>query len=103
VNGKIDQGELINTWHALIDRERRVVPPADELEATLIEIYRRVLDTSPISMLDTFAQLGGHSMLAFRLLDECEGSLHVTPDATQVLTGTLRDVAASIRGMHTKD
>lgn len=103
VNGKIDQGELINIWHALIDRERRVVPPADELEATLIEIYRRVLDTSPISMLDTFAQLGGHSMLAFRLLDECDASLHATPDATQVLTGTLRDVAASIRGMHTKE
>ena len=99
VNGKIDQDKLINIWQALTESERRVVPPADEVEATLVEIYRRVLDTSPISVLDTFTQLGGHSMLAFRLLDECEVSLHATPDATQVLTGTLRDVAASIRGI----
>ncbi|BCB89214.1 non-ribosomal peptide synthetase [Phytohabitans suffuscus] len=99
VNGKIDQDELIDIWQALTDRERRVVPPADELEAALVEIYRRVLDTSPVSVLDTFARLGGHSMLVFRLLDECEANLHAAPDAAQVLTGTLRDVAASIRGV----
>jgi acyl-coenzyme A synthetase/AMP-(fatty) acid ligase len=98
VNGKIDQAELVNIWQALTDRERRVVPPADEVEATLVEIYRRVLDTSTISVLDTFSQLGGHSMLAFRLLDECKANLHAAPDMTRLLSGSLRDVAASIRG-----
>lgn len=73
------------------------MPPADELEAGLVEIYRRVLDTGPVSVLDNFAQLGGHSLLAFRLLDECLATLHAQPDVADLLTGTLRDVAASIR------
>jgi hypothetical protein len=68
------------------------------MDATLFEIYRRVLGTSTISMLDTFVQLGGHSMLTFRLLDECKATLHAAPDVTELLHGTLRDVAATIRG-----
>jgi len=98
VNGKLDQNELIKIWQELTERERTVVPPADELEATLVEIYRRVLGRSPISMLDTFAELGGHSMLTFRLRDECEATLRAAPDMTELLDGTLRDVAATIRG-----
>jgi amino acid adenylation domain-containing protein len=98
VNGKIDQNELIKIWQELTERERTVVPPADELEATLVEIYRRVLDRSPISMLDTFVELGGHSMLTFRLRDECQANLRAAPDMTELLHGTLRDVAATIRG-----
>jgi acyl-coenzyme A synthetase/AMP-(fatty) acid ligase len=99
VNGKIDEDELLQAWQDLIDRERDVVPPADDLEAVLVEIYGRVLDTSPISVLDTFVQLGGHSLLAFQLLDECNARLRTKPDVTQLLTGTLRDVAASIRAV----
>jgi amino acid adenylation domain-containing protein len=98
VNGKIDQDELIRIWQELTERERPVVPPADELEAALVEIYRRVLGFSTISVLDTFAQLGGHSMLTLRLREECESTLQAAPDMTVLLDGTLRDVAATIRG-----
>jgi hypothetical protein len=98
VNGKIDQNQLIKIWQELTERECTVVPPADELEATLIEIYRRVLGRSPISMLDTFVELGGHSMLTFRLRDECQAILRAAPDMTELLHGTLRDVADTIRG-----
>ncbi|HEX6501166.1 MAG TPA: non-ribosomal peptide synthetase [Micromonosporaceae bacterium] len=97
VNGKIDKDALIHIWQALTDHEREVVPPADELEATLVDIYSRVLDTTPISVLDNFTQLGGHSLLAFRLLDECTEKLHAQPNVADLLTGTLRDVAVSIR------
>jgi amino acid adenylation domain-containing protein len=98
VNGKLDQNELIKIWQASTERERTVVPPADELEATLVEIYRRVLGRSPISVLDTFVELGGHSILTFRLRDECQATLRAAPDLTKLLDGTLRDVAATIRG-----
>jgi amino acid adenylation domain-containing protein len=97
VNGKIDQAELIAVWQGLVERERNIVPPADELEAALVEIYCRVLDTAPISMLDTFVALGGHSMLTFRLYDECTAALQAAPDVPDLFTGTLRDVAAIIR------
>ena len=101
VNGKIDQNELIKIWQELTERERTFVPPADELEATLADIYGRVLGRSPISVLDTFVQLGGHSLLTFRLRDECQASLRAAPDMTELLNGTVRDVAATIRGTTT--
>jgi hypothetical protein len=80
------------------DSDRDVVPPSDELEATLVAIYSRVLRTAPVSVLDKFVQLGGHSMLAFQMLDECKAVLRATPDVTTLITGTVRDVATSIRG-----
>jgi amino acid adenylation domain-containing protein len=97
VNGKVDQAALIATWQALIECERSVVPPADDLEARLARIYSKVLQTTPVSMLDTFARLGGHSMLAFQMLDECQQQLRAKPAAATLFSGTVREVAASIR------
>jgi acyl-coenzyme A synthetase/AMP-(fatty) acid ligase len=97
VNGKIDKVALVGTWEALASAEREIVPPADEVEASLAEIYGRLLGTARISMLDTFSELGGHSLLAIQLLDECLASLHAKPDVTELLGGTIRDVAMSIR------
>jgi acyl-coenzyme A synthetase/AMP-(fatty) acid ligase len=97
VNGKIDKEALVAIWQALSDGDREFVAPADELEERLVEIYRRVLDRPAVSVHDNFAQLGGRSLQAFRLLDECLENLHAKPDVTDLLTGTLRDVAVSIR------
>lgn len=97
VNGKIDHAALIAAWQGQVERERDIVPPADELEAALVEIYGRLLGTASISMLDTFVELGGHSLLTFRLFDECTAVLHAAPDIPDLFTGTLRDVAAIIR------
>jgi hypothetical protein len=97
VNGKIDTAALIALRQATVDIEREVVPPADELEAVLVDIYRSVLDVEQVSVLDTFGQLGGHSMLAFTLLGECQEKLRAQPDVADLLGGTVRDVAASIR------
>jgi amino acid adenylation domain-containing protein len=100
VNEKIDKDALLRVWREAEDRDRDVVPPADDLEARLAEIYGRVLDKSAVSMLDTFTELGGHSLLAFRLLDECREQLHVNPEVADLLAGTVRDVAGSIRAAH---
>ncbi|MEO3808380.1 non-ribosomal peptide synthetase [Sphaerisporangium sp. B11E5] len=97
VNGKVDKDALVAAWQARAGGEREIVPPADEVEAALIDIYHRVLETGPVSVLDTFAALGGHSLLAFKLLDECLEKLHVRPDVTVLLGGSVRDVAASIQ------
>jgi hypothetical protein len=97
VNGKIDKDSLLAVWQARTDSQREIVPPADELEAALVDIYRRVLETGSVSVLDTFTQLGGHSLLTFKLLDECLEKLHARPDPTELLTGTVREVAASMR------
>ncbi|WP_320069473.1 non-ribosomal peptide synthetase [Micromonospora sp. RTGN7] len=97
VNGKIDKDALVALWRATVETGREIVPPADELEAALVDIYRDVLDVEEVSVLDTFGQLGGHSMLAFTLLGECQEKMHAQPDVAELLGGTVRDVAASIR------
>lgn len=97
VNGKVDKDALLAAMAAADEDDPPMVPPADEVEAAVADIYRRVLDVGPVSMLDTFAALGGHSLLAFKLLDECLEKLHVRPDVADLLAGSVRDVAASVR------
>jgi amino acid adenylation domain-containing protein len=96
-NGKTDEEALLRA----VPAEGTVVPPSDAVEAALAEMYGRLLDRSPISMLDSFVALGGHSLLAFQLLDECETVLGVKPDVIRLLTGTVGEVAESIRSART--
>jgi len=97
VNGKIDTETLLASWPQPGERERDIVPPEDDLEEELIGIYSRVLETTPVSVLDSFTELGGHSIQAFQLLDRCQEQLQLKPAVTVLLTGTVRDVAVSIR------
>lgn len=98
VNGKIDTAALLAAWERFADDEERlIVPPADELEERLVGIYGRVLQSGPVSVLDTFAGLGGYSLLAFKVIDECVAELRVKPEVMKLLTGSLREVAESIR------
>lgn len=97
VNGKIDKESLLRVWHSHRELTQPAVPPEDELEVRVVDLFERVLGTRPLSMLDTFTQLGGHSLLAFKLLDECEREFGAKPEVTELLTGTVRDVAASLR------
>lgn len=92
VNGKIDAAALLQLVPA-----REVEPPADDVEATLVDLYAELLGTTPISALDNFTALGGHSVLAFQLLDACVERLPAKPDVVTVFTGTLREVAESVR------
>ncbi len=49
-----------------------VVPPRNDLELTLLEIWKRVLGVENIGVRDDFFDLGGHSLKAARLLAEVE-------------------------------
>jgi acyl carrier protein len=46
------------------------VAPRDAFEATLVKIFENVLGVSPVGIKDDFFQLGGHSVLAVRLVAE---------------------------------
>lgn len=99
VNGKIDAEALLARWRELVEREQALVPPRDELERTLADIYADVLETSDVGMLDTFGRLGGDSLRAFQVLDQCQQRLNAKPDVAELLGGTVRDVAESIRAV----
>lgn len=66
------QGKL--NLRALPDPSTEVMPrdrlerPRTLLQARLVEIWEEVLNTSPIGITDDFFQIGGHSLLAVRVM-----------------------------------
>ncbi|HEY1580407.1 MAG TPA: amino acid adenylation domain-containing protein [Terracidiphilus sp.] len=46
----------------------RYVPPSNDMELTMAEIWRDVLGLQKVSVLDNFFEMGGHSLSAVRLI-----------------------------------
>ncbi len=76
-NGKVNrqllscaQGQEEQTLLSLLDQNESKIPvqPRDEIEFQLLQIWEKLLNVSPISILDNFFDLGGHSILAVRLM-----------------------------------
>ncbi len=97
VNGKVDRNMLLDLLRIHEARSASRDTAADDHEATVAGLYRTVLDRDRISMSDTFSRLGGDSVQAFRLLDLLDEQLSAAPDVATLLTGTVRDVAATLR------
>ncbi len=76
VNGKIDRRALPASCH---DRENvaEIIPPRDDMERQLVQIWEDELGVRPISIRDDFFDLGGHSLLAVRVFARIEQSLGV--------------------------
>lgn len=75
-NGKVNRRALSSaemTAHAHpAQLAREIVQPRDEVEAALIGIFRDLLRAKEFGIRDSFFALGGHSMLAVRLVEEIE-------------------------------
>ncbi len=65
-NGKVDRGALPK-WAGPERGAGDLLAPRTDLERTLIEIWREVLDLDQIGVEDDFFELGGHSLLAVRI------------------------------------
>lgn len=66
-NGKINRGGLPVPQAS---PRAEVIAPRNQAERVLLEIWQRVLNTSPIGVTDNFFEVGGHSLLAVRLVSE---------------------------------
>ncbi|MFB4274494.1 SDR family NAD(P)-dependent oxidoreductase [Nonomuraea sp. MTCD27] len=84
------------------DRERHPRPelnnpyvePGEGTEATLAEIWSRVLGIDPIGALDNFFELGGHSLLAIELTTRIRKTLAASVPVTGLLEcPTVRQLA----------
>ena len=74
-----------------------VVAPRDERERTLVEIFEAVLGITGVGATSDFFQLGGHSMLALRLIARVESAFGVQlPLATLFQTSTVEGLAGAI-------
>ncbi|MGB7599844.1 MAG: amino acid adenylation domain-containing protein, partial [Candidatus Sulfotelmatobacter sp.] len=70
-NGKINRRLLpAPDWAAAESGD--VIEPRNELEATLVKVWQSVLHVQNIGIRDNFFDLGGHSLMAARVLSEVE-------------------------------
>ena len=72
------------------------VPPRTPSERMLAELWQRELGIDRVGLHDNFFDLGGHSLLCFRVLTEIERTTGKRISPRTVLLSTLEQVAASI-------
>jgi amino acid adenylation domain-containing protein len=79
-NGKIDRRRLIvgsgdGRHHVTSllnanDEARTIIQPRDILEMQLLQIWENILQFQPVSIVDNFFDIGGHSLLAVQLISQ---------------------------------
>ncbi len=72
---------------------RIVVPPADQLETQLAELWQKLLQRDDIGVEDDFFEAGGDSLLASQMMVEAEGITH------KLLRGRALPVPTTIRAL----
>ncbi|WP_167472924.1 non-ribosomal peptide synthetase [Nocardia arthritidis] len=99
VNGKIDRQALLGLWREdTIQTNSALVAPTDELERQLAEVFGAALGLSHVGVTDSFFDLGGHSLLVFRLIAACQRQLGIKPQVQDVFAApTVRELADLLR------
>jgi len=93
-NGKIDRKALPEPE----DRSHAYHPPRDLLELQLAQIWEALLNIHPIGIRDNFFHIGGHSLLAVRLVAQI--AQHFTQQialSTLFHHSTIEDIAVILR------
>jgi amino acid adenylation domain-containing protein len=76
LSGKIDRRSLPEPTQNRQLSSHSFVAPRDEIEAQLVVIFEKLLNTRPISVDDNFFDLGGHSLLGVTLLYKLQQIFH---------------------------
>lgn len=99
VNGKADRPALRRMWRPEDHTaDTDAVPPANAAEARLAEIFAEILGLSRVGVTDNFFDLGGHSLLVFRLVAACEARLGFRPRVADVFAApSVRLLAERLR------
>jgi len=82
-------------WRA--GRVTKMAPRQDDIQATVISIWKELLEVTEVSPDDDFLQLDGSSMIALRMLNRINEQFQIDLSA-QVLfeCATVRELAAAI-------
>ncbi|HEY0733742.1 MAG TPA: amino acid adenylation domain-containing protein [Herpetosiphonaceae bacterium] len=97
-NGKLDRKALPAPHQRRDDIEGTYVPPRDELETQLVGIWESILDFRPIGALDNFFDIGGHSILAVRLVAQIQQQFGQNLPLTTLFQGaTIEHLAQVLR------
>ena len=98
-NGKVDRKALPEPPMPTGTRVAVAEGPRDELEYRLVTIWEEILRVKPVGLRDNFFDLGGHSLMAARLLARIDQSLGKELPLESLLDApTIDEQAQLIRG-----
>jgi len=102
-NGKVDLKALPDLAADAVT-QREVAPAETALQAELIALWEEMLERRPIGIHDSFFDVGGHSLLAMRLLTRIRDQWKVTVPLRRLFEApTLAEVAAAIESGSTHE
>jgi thioesterase domain-containing protein/acyl carrier protein len=97
-NGKLLRARLPNPEFRE-EGPRAAVPPRDEWEQRLAEIWQELLGHRAIGVHENFFDLGGHSLMAVQLLGRIHRAFgRELPLATLIQAATIAEIAERLRG-----
>jgi amino acid adenylation domain-containing protein len=103
-NGKVDRNSLPAPSHERQADNSTYLPPRNAMEKELVAIWEDILGVSPVGVQDDFFDVGGHSLLAVRLLSAIEEKIGQRVSLAALLQGrTIEYVANTIAGDNTKN
>jgi len=76
-NGKVDRAALPEPGRTRLDTGQSFVAPPTLIEEALAAIWRQVLDVDQVERNDNFFWLGGHSLMATRIISRIRESFQV--------------------------
>jgi len=98
IQGKIDRAALPLPPASRPQWAGICTPPRDQEERVLAEVWEELLEISPIGIEDNFFDLGGHSMLAVRMVAEVEKRTQIQlPLAALFREPTIANLAEFLR------
>ncbi|MCD6039680.1 MAG: hypothetical protein K0S27_1080 [Gammaproteobacteria bacterium] len=95
-NGKKQQNTLVKREEIIAD-VNDYLPPTNEIEKKLATIWQDLLGIDKISMQDDFFMLGGHSLMALKLLSRLEKEMNVKISLQTLNEGkTIQKIAEAV-------
>ncbi|MFB9278022.1 amino acid adenylation domain-containing protein [Cohnella cellulosilytica] len=92
-NGKVDRAALPAPQSQVRSDAAAYEPPANDIEAELVELWKQLLEIDVVGVNDNFFELGGHSLLAVKLdIEMEERGLVISPEDFQQCY-TIRDLS----------
>jgi len=97
-NGKIDRKALPDPYQTALSTTEEFVEPATAAERELADIWREILGVQRVGANDNFFEIGGHSLLALRVVSLTEKRMGWRLDPRTLFFQTLRQLAAMKEG-----
>ncbi|MGZ5134617.1 MAG: non-ribosomal peptide synthetase, partial [Flavitalea sp.] len=100
-NGKVDKKALPDPDVSELFA-KQFVAPRNELEASLVEIWKKLIGVEQVGIQDNFFEIGGHSLLAMRLVSIIRRELAVEVPLFDIFDSTIESLAGKIKAEQEK-